>query len=63
MPHADPLTLDLGVTLDVNVVRLPRRRCPSCSLRRVLYAVAVWAKDHPAGTSVAKCARCAGFRA
>jgi hypothetical protein len=55
--------LSLSLTLEVNVVRSKRTRCPRCDNRRVLYHLAAWSKGSPAGTGAALCAECAGFRA
>jgi hypothetical protein len=54
--------LALGLTIEVNVVRSKRAKCPNCHLRRVLYHLSLWVKDHPSGSGSAMCARCAGFR-
>ena len=56
---------DLGLLLDlvVNVVRSARRKCPICGERRVLYRLTAWSKGQATGSSEAKCAKCAGFRA
>jgi hypothetical protein len=53
----------LQLEIIVNVLRSPRRRCPICLERRVLYRLTAWAAGQPWGSSDSRCAKCAGFRA
>lgn len=52
----------LSLTLEINVVKSARARCPSCAQRRVLFHLAAWSKGSPAGAGTGLCAGCAGFR-
>jgi len=55
--------LALYLSAEINVVRSKRAKCPNCLQRRVLYHLAMWVRDSPAGSGSALCAHCAGFRA
>lgn len=57
-------TISVGIRLTVGVAREPRRRCPSCSKRRVMYRIAVSTGPlrEQGGSSGARCAPCWGFR-
>jgi hypothetical protein len=54
------------MTLDIRLVRLPRGRCTTCKMRRVLYLLVLYAVAG-AGVGaqgifgVARCAKCLGI--
>lgn len=54
----------MSLTVTVALVRLPRGRCPACSRRRVLFALAASSDDRrPVAAGRPRCAECAGLRA
>lgn len=59
-PEPTPIIrpVSLRATLEVRLLRYPRKRCASCTARRVLYAIAV--NGTPMSGLI--CARCAGVR-
>lgn len=53
---------ELALTLTIAISRRGRRRCPSCRLRRELFAITAFAADQPVGYGEARCLECAGLR-
>jgi hypothetical protein len=62
----DIVSTEITVPVIARLVREHRRHCPSCGLRRVLYAIEV-APDPGRltvlfGRTIARCANCMGIR-